>query len=170
MSPCVIWIQNLLRNQRDNLRLDGITRSGQRITIANRTICRLSFYMMKTGTPTGTLYSRIRNSATDAILQTSADTVNVAALGAAYAWYNFSFNLLVNLDVRLLVEIVGGTSNATNYVRVGNQGTNVIAGVHTYYLGAYSDFSGEDETIKIWEWLDIGGARWPLYKYFTLTV
>lgn len=147
---CVIWVENTLRDARVNLRT-ALSRAGQRITILRKTICQVEFYMMKTLLPTGTLYSRIRKVSDDSIIDESPDTVDVASLGGAYVWYVFRHRAFVNEEVRVLVEIVGGVSDASNYVRVGYWAANVITGVVTTYAAGYTDYATYDTTIRIYQ-------------------
>lgn len=146
---CVIWISNILQDA-DRSLYSLYPRVGQKINIPNKTICRVDFYLKKYGSPTGTLYARIRKVSDDSIIETSPTTLDVATLTTTFAWYSFAFNSLVNEEVRICVEFTEGSSG--NRVLVGLWSADVISGVRSYYyLATWYDSIYYDLTIKIYE-------------------
>jgi len=173
---CVIFKENTQRSGGSWLWAD-FPRKGQRELVVNKTINRVDFLLCRYGSPVGTLYARIRRTFDDSVMQTSATTLDVSTVTAcdSYTWYAFLFNQFVNEEVRFLVEYSGG--NNTNYIRVGYVNIDVIAGnfcTYTQSTGLYGEYMDWDCSIKVWETEEQPtpepGARWPLYKYFTLTV
>lgn len=146
---CDLWIDQTQQDYQFILGSAGYTRYGQKITISNETVCKLGFFLSAYGSPTGTLYCRIRKVSNDSIIETSADTLDVSTLTGTPAWYYFEFNSLINEEVRLLVEFTGG--DGSNYVIVYDIRSDVVSGLWTRYTGSYTDSaSGHDATIKIY--------------------
>ena len=150
---CDIWIDQTLGSSQFSL-YSGTLRVGHKIAISD-TVCRVGFYLKKTGSPTGTLYARIRKVSDDSIVETSTDTLNVATLTTEFQWCYFNFNAIVDEEVRLLCEYSNGISN---HVLVRVQTTNVISGNATVYNGSiYTEYANYDITIKIYTVSVVGG-------------
>ena len=147
---CNIWIDNgagIVASTK--LYTGSNSRSGQKITIPSKTICKVRFAMSKSGSPTGTAYAKIRKVSNDSIIETSATTLNVSTLPTypTFSWEEFPFNSVINEDVRLLIEYSGGDS--TDYILVAF--TNpTIDGMATYYVASYTDNSSYDCKIGIY--------------------
>lgn len=121
----------------------GYVRAGQRLTIANRTITKLSFPLSKVSSPTGDVTFTIRKIA-DNILASKV-WGNAADLTTSIVWYEVTFNtpVTINEEVRILVEFSGGDNG--NYVRYSFQSTDVKADeTITYYGSSYVDNSDYD--------------------------
>lgn len=127
----------------------GNTRVGQRIdSFADSNIVKISFYLKKTGSPTGTAYIRVRKVSDDSILGTIG-TLDVSTLTGAYVWHDFE-GCIVNpssQNLRFLIEYSGGS--AANKVEVGYENSNVGTGSFTYYDGAWTDNDLFDMTYKV---------------------
>lgn len=117
--------------------------------VPDKTICRVGFYLAKAGSPTGSAYARIRRVVDDTIIETSPIVLDVATIGTSWDWYLFAFNSHVNEEVRFLFEFAGG--DASNYISVGYQSTDVLDGNTTYFWRAYIENLVVDATIQIYE-------------------
>jgi len=126
------------------------TRAGQRIIVENKTVCKVSVKLKKVGSPSGTIYMRIRNLS-NGIIATSPDTVSASSLTTTATWKHFSFWCPLNQEVRICVEYESGTT--TNYVKVIFLNEDVIVGYttsyHTYW--GWIPISGSDLTTVIYE-------------------
>ncbi|KKM27587.1 hypothetical protein LCGC14_1573240 [marine sediment metagenome] len=121
------------------LRSGGTLRTGQRLTITNRTVTKLSFALLKNGSPTGTVTFLIRDIS-DNILATKAFG-NASTLSATKNWEEVTFNtpVFINEEVRLLVEFSGGSSG--NEVHFHGELADVKEGeFFTAYTTFWSDF------------------------------
>jgi len=149
--PCIIWIDNIAPHYiLDPLWGAGTTRGGQRITVPNKRICKVAFYMCRTGSPTGTAYARIRRVSDDSIIETSGDTLDVATLPTCntFALVEFTFDSVINEEVRIQVEFTGGS--AGNRINLSLTQPAII-GVYTHYIVGYTDYAAYDTRIKIYE-------------------
>lgn len=110
----------------DNRRLYTGTckRVGQRLTISNRVVSKLSFKVSKGGSPTGNVTFAIRKVSDDSLI-TGKVWGNASALPSSAAWREATLDspVLINEEVRIYVEYIGG--NSSNYVRVEFQNTDV---------------------------------------------
>lgn len=151
-------------------------RAGQRETVVNRTINRVDFLLCQFGSPVGNANATIRRTSDDSIMQTSPTVLDVSTITVCTTrtWYAFLFNQLVNEEVRFLFEYAGG--DGSNNVKLSYFAFDTIPGQFTRYAAGigYTDYPAYDCTIKVWETEapppEQPGARWPLYKYLTLTV
>lgn len=99
---------------------------GQRLTISNRIVSKLSFYLKRDGSPGGTLTFLIRAVSGDAILLTKA-WGNANDISETPAWYEVTFDTatLLNEEVYLLATSSGG--GAGNLINVYKTGSDVKA-------------------------------------------
>ena len=125
-------------------------RRGERFTAwPASTISSIDFSLSKVGSPTGTLYVRVRKVSDDSILGTLG-SINVATLTTSPAWYTFDTTEVTNpiaQDIRILAEYNVGDSS--NYVEIGLQSTNAYAnGAWTSYrqIEGYTDTVTYDAT------------------------
>ena len=124
-------------------------RVGQRLTIPNRTITKLSFRLYKRGSPTGNVTLTIRKVSDDSILASKVWGNASALVATDYpgAWTEVTFDtpVLVDEEVRILVEYSGG--NSSNYVGYVYRSADVKADeFYTYYLASYTDVTAQDHT------------------------
>jgi len=127
----------------------GIPRSAQKIDLWGDPIETVKFYLKKVGSPTGTIYARIRRVSDDSIIETSSTTYEAGNLTTSWQWKNFAFSVAPDDYVRVCVEFSGGNSN--NYIKAGASVDNYIPGVWNDYSGGqWREYVGfRDQTIQI---------------------
>jgi len=145
------------------------TRFGQRLTILDRMITGLSFWLFKNASPTGDITFTIRSVATDEILNSkvwgdaSTLPVGVSYLDAVKETVTFDTPILINEEVRILVEFSG-----VSFINVVAQSTDVKADeLKTYYDVGYTDSSGVDCAYE-YEYHLTG--EWSIAEQFTTLV
>jgi len=119
-------------------------RAGQRLTISNRIVTKLSFPIRKFGSPTGNVTFTIRKVSDDSVLASKV-WGDASALPTTVTWEEITFDSPINIneEVRIQVEFSGGDSS--NTVRYRYQDTDVKASeLHTRYITSYTDRSGND--------------------------
>jgi len=148
---CVVYFQSTTQSGFDGLGGSKYTRQAQKLTL-NINVCQVDFYLTKVSTPTGNASATIRKTSDDSIIETSGDTLDVSTISSpAYSWYTFTFNSVVNEEVRVCIEYNGG--NATKFVRVGkNTGGGYTGQGSRSTLGAWADVGG-DLNSKIYQTL-----------------
>ena len=124
------------------------TRLAQRKTISNKTVAGLSFYLWKSGTPSGNITFVIRNIS-DVIIR-SIVLGDASNLSPSPLWYQKYFTPAetINEEVRLCVEHVG---DASNYISSRYQNSDVKSG--EYYStwlppGPWTDNTAYDFAYK----------------------
>lgn len=104
--------------------LDGYTtlygdifdRLGQRLTISNRIVSKLSFPLCKSGSPTGNLYFRIRKVSDDSIILSKLwGACNSLNPWITWEEVEFTTPALINEEVRTLIERVGASGDPVLY-------------------------------------------------------
>ncbi len=142
--------QQLLNNTTGSFALEGPVRGGQRLTISNRTVEKLSFMLGKVGAPAGNVTFTIRKVSDDSIINSKV-WGDASTLPAVPDWREVTFTtpVLVNEEVRILWEFVQ-PFNTANQVGWRYQNTDVKAGEKQshYRSGAWSDFADRDTTYK----------------------
>ena len=128
----------------------GDIRIAQRITLTGKILSYVRFYLMKSGSPTGTLYVRVRRVSDDGIIETSSTTLDVSTLTGAYQWKEFALTCAPSEAVRIAAEYDGG--NGSNNVRVGRTSSDLCDGYRSIYPsgGPWNDITGDDITIILW--------------------
>jgi len=119
-------------------------RAGQRLTISNRIVSKLSLVLQKFGSPTGDVTFTIRKVSDDGILASKV-WGDASALSTEITWEEATFDspVTINEEVRLLVEFNSGDDS--NFIRYYYQDTNIKADeLRTYYIASYTDDSGSD--------------------------
>jgi len=104
------------------------SRAGQRLTISNRTVAKLSFKLWKNGSPSYDLTFTIRKVSDDSVI-VSKVWGNCSTLGSSPGvWKEVTFDTpsLINEEVYILCEGTGG--DLTNSARVGINVGDVKAG------------------------------------------
>jgi len=94
----------------------GGTSWGQRLTISNRTVTKLSFYLKRDGSPGGTVTFLIRKVSDDSIVATKL-WGNAIDISTTATWYEITFGtpVFINEEVRLLVSAnLGSAGNLIN--------------------------------------------------------
>ena len=106
----------------------------------------VTWYLYKTGSPTGTVYAYIKTSA-GVIRETSSTTLNPATLTAGFGnqtanIFNFAGTTALSDGDMITVEYSGGSSG--NEVGVTTDNTGAISdSVMRQYTGSWADISGE---------------------------
>lgn len=97
---------------------------GQKLTIPNRTITKLAFYIGKEGSPTGDVTFTIRKVTNGSII-VSKVWGDAADLPTELTWIEVEFDAptLINEEVRMLIEHTGYDDN--NYIKSRLQSSNV---------------------------------------------
>ena len=137
------------------------TRVGQRVTIPNRKITKLGFWLRKYNNPSGNYSYVIRKVSNDDVLvnETVAAASSLTEI-VTYVEHTFSSPPTVNEEVRLLVEFSGDSSPdiMTTYYKAT---TSEKAGEYRCYYqdAAYVDFSanGSDHAY-IYTYTGVGGT------------
>ena len=128
------------------LRSGGGIRAGQRLTITNRTVTKLSFYICKSGSATGNVTFTIRKVSNDSVI-VSKLWGNASALPTDMTWEEVTFDTptFINEEVRISTEFSGGSSG--NGVMFSATASDVKAGeVYTTYSASWGDASWGDAT------------------------
>jgi len=122
------------------LRSGGATRVGQKLTIPNRVVSKLGFWLSKVGSPTGDVIFEIRKVSDDSLICSKlwGDAADLA-LSATYYEVTLVTAELINEEVRILAEAEG--ANADNCPQIHFQNTDVKANEYvTYYISpTYTD-------------------------------
>lgn len=129
----------------------GPIRGGQRLTIANRQVTKLAFYLRKFGTPPDTYYFAIRKVSDDGILVREAVALADSLTEVVtLVEHTFAAPPTVNEEVRILVEYNAG--DGANLITTYYKNSNVKAGEYRcyYQAAAYTDYSagGEDHAYR----------------------
>lgn len=119
---------------------------GQRLTISNRKVSKLAFYLYKFGVPNNVITFEIR-AVDDGELLASKVWGNAVDLPAAVELIELAFAtpVLINEEVRICILYQGG--DASNNVRLQYQNTNVKAAemlTRSLGLPAWDDFAAFD--------------------------
>ena len=119
-------------------------RIAQKITL-NGTIAKISFYIDKELSPTGSISSCIRKVSDGSVIATSSTTYEAGTF--TVGWCDFVYaNVAVNEDVYLTVEFSGG--DLSNYIRVWGT-ADVISGNKAVYVSSWAN-ELYDFSIKIY--------------------
>jgi len=109
--------------------------AGQRLTISNRTVTAISFFLAKKGSPSGNVYFRIRKVSDDSVMGSKlwGQASALPAEGAG-AWVEAILDsaTYVNEEVRITCEGATGSSNLTA-IDIGYQTTDVKADEYLSY-------------------------------------
>ncbi|MBA7588758.1 hypothetical protein ES708_30826 [subsurface metagenome] len=107
-------------------------RGGQRLTISNRKVTKLGFWLARGGSPTGDVTFEIRRVSDDSLIssQVWGDAADLLT-APTYEEVEFADPQIINEEVRICAHYWGGT--ASNYVVLWLQSTNVKpAELYTY--------------------------------------
>jgi len=111
----------------------GNTRGGQKLTISNRQVTKLGFWLMKTNAPTGDVTLTIRKVSDNAIILSKVwgDAAELPT-ERTYEEVEFDTPATINEEVRILTEFTGGSTE--NQVKVAIKLSDVKADEQfTYY-------------------------------------
>ena len=121
------------------------TRAGQRLTISLRSVSKLSFYLLASGTPTGDITHTIRKVSDSSIIVSKvlADASTISAVAFTGYEVTFGSSTPVNEEVRILCEWAG--SGAGDHILVGVGGFVKDNALETWYDGSWHDHpTGQD--------------------------
>ncbi|KKK53245.1 hypothetical protein LCGC14_3096730 [marine sediment metagenome] len=120
---------------------------GQKLTISNRTVSKLSFYLRRTGTVTGSVKFWIRKVSDDSILLQQNWGLG-STISTTPAWYEITFTgILINEEVYILVGEGNISNTPSNLIHVYDSDGNVKAGENMVRRSnnVYSDYpAGSD--------------------------
>jgi len=119
---------------------------GQRLTISNRTVSKLGFWLKKYGSIAGDVTFEIHKVSDDSVI-VSKVWGDASALTTSYVYREVTFDtpVLINEEVRILVGFSGG--NFLNYVVAGEQTPSVKENELTssyWYGDGWHDFEAYD--------------------------
>lgn len=143
---------NKTKDAENNMTWGGNTRIGQRIdSFPAITINKVSFYLKKSGSPTGDATVRMRKVSDDSVIETLG-TINTATITDTFAWYSVTgswANPSVQ-DIRIDIEW-NGTGNPADVVITGVSTTDKIPTNFCRYFGGWIDAAATmDCDIKIY--------------------
>lgn len=119
-------------------------RQGQRLTISNRIVTKLGFYIGKLGTISGDVDFKIRSVSDDGVLLTKlwGDAADLP-VSLTYKEVTFDSPTTIDEEVRISCEFSGGS--AGNLVKIWISASDVKADeVYSYYTDSWTDDSGYD--------------------------
>ena len=153
--------QQTLYNVEQAMYAGSLLKIGQRLTIANRKVVKLGFWLRKTGSPTGNVTFEIRRVSNDTLI-VSQIWGDASSLTTAITYQELEFTSppVINEEVRILACYSGG--NASNYVLVSSKDTDVKPNEYrTVYLGTtWYNHTAADTAYKytFYDWTYGGGG------------
>jgi len=120
-------------------------RSSQKLTISNRVVSRLGFFLRKVGTPPGNVTFAIYATDDEEVLATKL-LGTADSLSTAFAYYEVIFNSPVTINEEVRIAVVDTESDNTNYIRAAYNDGDVKASeiFSHYYSSAWTDVSAND--------------------------
>lgn len=121
------------------LRSGSTIRSGQRLTIGNRRVKKLSFCIAKYGSPSGNVTFLIRKVSDNAII-ISKIWGDASSLSTDLTWEEVTFDTptVINEEVRILCEFSSGDSS--NYVKIAYENDDLKdSELKTRYVATWID-------------------------------
>lgn len=125
-------------------------RYGSRISpYSGTSVYSATWFLGKTGSPTGIATANVRNSVTDAIIG-GLGGINVANVNASGEWYRFDAPVFLGgvADIRVDIEYSGGDAANTLQVYVVNDCVGAATATG-FSVGAWADAAPSDNTIRI---------------------
>lgn len=132
------------------------SRIAQKVTIDNEwDLNEVSFYLSKSGSPTGNGYARVRRVSDDSLMGT-IESINVATISGypTYTDYAFDDNPITDIsagDYYICFEYGGG--DGANFLNTRYQASNVIDGCYAYYWAGWTDESSYDLRFSM-DWIE----------------
>jgi len=139
-------------------------RGGQRLTISNRLVTKLSFPLSKFGSPTGDINFTIRKVSDDSIINQKV-WGDASALNNTPTWREVTFDSPVNIneEVRILAEWGGGDWD--NYVKYRALRSSVKENeglTRKYYTDPYNDSTVDSAYIYTY-WVEAITGPLPMH-------
>ena len=99
----------------------GLTRAGQRLFILNREVTKLGFWLHRQGDISGDVTFRIRKVSDDSVILEKV-AVDAGAIPTETTYYEVEFDtaIIINEEVRILAEWIGGGYNRRVHFHVQN--------------------------------------------------
>lgn len=122
---------------------------GQRLTIANRKVTKLGFWLRRILTPTGDVTFQVRKVSDDTVIiqKVWGDAAGIPTV-TTYEEVEFVTPPIINEEVRIVTLFQGG--NSTNYLTIGTQNSDVKPG--EFYTGrqnaAWGDSAAYDTAYR----------------------
>ena len=126
-----------------------VIRDGQRLTIPNRLVTNLGFWLHKSGSPSGDVTFTIRKVSDDSIINSKVwGAATGLEAGPTYEEVEFDTPVTINQEVRIACEFSGG--NADNRVFLNLQNADVKANEcrSYHYEGEWSDVGNNDDAYR----------------------
>lgn len=141
---------------------------GVALTITNRTVTKISFYLKKVGTPGGNITIRIDQDNGGSTLATK--TLAVSSLTTSGAWYEVTLDTPLLVDERVWLAAVYTSGDTSNYVCIGTNSTALKPNeALVVQQDAYSDQPDDLATYPAYvhydEWEDMSQSCAYKYKY-----
>ena len=143
--------EQLVQSGYKTLGTDQNSRAGQRLTIAARTVTKLSFKLASSGSPTGNITYTIRAVEDDEILVSKVlGDASIISAYPTFTFYEVTWDdpILINEEVRIMAEYAG--DGAGKLVVVGAAG-DVREDWSTAYDGEYLDGDADATFIYTYE-------------------
>lgn len=148
---------------------DTDSRAGQRLTISDRVITKLSFKLFKEGSPTGNVSFVIRKQSDDSIIVSKvlgdASTLQSGASPGVWEEVTFDTQHRINEEVYLLCEHSGGDNDNNVRIRISTSDEKA-----SEYALRYIDLDGDYTEHSTWDAGYIytygGSSGSPVYKVF----
>lgn len=125
------------------------TRAGQKLTISNRQVTKLGFWLLKVNSPTGDVTLTMRKVSDDSLIYSKVwgDAADLTT-DPVYEEVEFDTPETINEEVRILAEFSGGDAN--NQVKVRMQATDVKADEQfcVYETPDWTDYAAYDSAYR----------------------
>jgi len=136
--------EQLVYDSRGILYAGQYYRQGQKLTIPNRTIARIGFWLDKVGSPTGNILYALRKVSDDSLIYSQV-LCDAAALEteATYEELVLDTPQLINEEVRMYVEFNGGGSSDNVGAYFNNSDTKASE-IKSAYKTSWADIASQD--------------------------
>lgn len=125
------------------------SKAGQRLTIPNRKVTKLGFWLKKSLNPTGNITFAIRRVSDDSVIVSKVlGDASILTTSPVYYEVTFDSPVTINEEVRILCE--WPYSQTDNYPQIAYQNSNVKADEYTSYStdGGWTNQTGWDTAYK----------------------
>ncbi|MBA7699199.1 hypothetical protein ES703_107887 [subsurface metagenome] len=147
----------------------GIVRVGQRLTIPNRKVIKLGFWLRKTGSPTGSVYFAITRWA-DKSLIVQQFAANAADVPTTPTYYEVEFTTPPTINEDVAIHTQHSVATIYNSVPVRWQTTDVKSGEWAirYRQGAWGEYETYDTAYRYTYRVETPPPPKPDYENSTL--
>lgn len=124
------------------------TSFGQRLTITNRTVSKLSLYLIRVGSPGGTVTFSIRAVSGDTVLLTKLQG-NANDISTSAAWYEVEFDTPININEEVYLLVTSSSGGVGNLLNVyDSNGVSVKASEYMVQRSAGGTYTRYDGTVN----------------------